>query len=114
MARYAQVYGRPLEDIAIRVLNLRVSVIGRRSKFDLAILAPTGGATIEDARLGARQVWVEGGWQEAGIFERLTLPVGAVVEGPALLEQPDTTIFIEPGLTGTVDGFGNLVIARIE
>ncbi len=114
VARYAQVYGRPLEDIAIRVLNLRVSVIGRRPKFDLAILAPTGGTTIEDARLGARQIWVEGGWREANIFERLTLPVGAEVEGPALLEQPDTTIFIEPGLTGTVDGFGNLVIARIK
>ena len=39
-------------------------------------------------------------------------PVGARVEGPALLEQPDTTIFIEPDLAGQVDGFGNLVIAR--
>jgi len=29
-----------------------------------------------------------------------------------LLEQPDTTIFIDPDLEGAVDKFGNLVISR--
>jgi N-methylhydantoinase A len=38
--------------------------------------------------------------------------VGAVVAGPALLEQPDTTIFVDPGLTARVDRFGNLLIER--
>jgi N-methylhydantoinase A len=112
--RYRVVYGRPLEGIAIRVLNLRVSVIGRRSKFDLKLLAPKGGVSIDDARLGARQVWVDGAWHDAHIYERLALPVGAVIDGPALLEQPDTTIFVEPDLQGTVDDFGNFVITRKE
>jgi len=110
--RYRHVYGRPLEGIAIRVLNLRVAVIGRRPKFDLSLLAPKGDNTVDQARLGTRQVWVDGGWHEATIYERLPLPVGTVIEGPALLEQPDTTIFIEPDLAGTVDQFGNIVIAR--
>jgi N-methylhydantoinase A len=30
--------------------------------------------------------------------------------GPALLEQADTTIFVDPGLIGEVDEFGNLII----
>jgi len=34
------------------------------------------------------------------------------VPGPALLEQPDTTIFIDPDLEGRVDQFGNLIISR--
>jgi N-methylhydantoinase A len=42
------------------------------------------------------------------------LPVDAKILGPALLEQPDTTIFIEPGLVGTVDNYGNLIITRQE
>ncbi len=113
-ARYRHVYGRPLEGIAIRVLNLRVAVIGRRPKFDLSLLAPKGSGSVEDARLGVRQVWVDGGWHEATVYERLPLPVGAVIAGPALLEQPDTTIFIEPDLAGTVDAYGNIVIARKE
>ncbi|MBT5158915.1 MAG: hydantoinase/oxoprolinase family protein [Alphaproteobacteria bacterium] len=111
-ARYRQVYGRPLDGIAIRVLNLRVSVIGRRPKFDLSLLAPKGDASLESSHLGTRQVWVDGAWHEANIYERLPLPVGTIIPGPALLEQPDTTIFIEPDLTGLVDDFGNIVISR--
>jgi len=110
--RYRQVYGRPLVGIGIRVLNLRVSVIGRRPKFDLSLLAPGDDSSLEQSHLGTRQVWVDGGWHEANIYERLPLPVGTEIPGPALLEQPDTTIFIEPDLTGVVDSFGNIVISR--
>ena len=45
-------------------------------------------------------------------YARLDLPQDARIPGPALLEQPDTTIFIDPGLTGRVDRFGNLIIER--
>jgi N-methylhydantoinase A len=40
------------------------------------------------------------------------MSVGVTVPGPAILEQPDTTIFIEPDLKGDVDRFGNLLITR--
>ena len=113
-ARYRHEYGRPLEGIAVRILNLRVAVIGRRPKFDLAILAPTGASTVQDARAGTRKVWIDGGWCEVAIYERLVLPVDATIAGPAILEQPDATIFIEPDLTGRVDRFGNLIITRLE
>jgi N-methylhydantoinase A len=48
------------------------------------------------------------------VFQRLELPEGADIPGPAILEQPDTTIFIDPGLTGRIDSFGNVVITRQE
>ena len=111
-ARYKEVYGRPLEGIRVRVLNLRVSVIGRRPKFDLKLLAPDSETSGDEALIGSRRVWVDGAWRDAAIYERLRIPVGKVVPGPAILEQPDTTIFIEPDLEGRTDEFGNLVIAR--
>jgi len=40
------------------------------------------------------------------------LPLGAVIPGPAILEQPDTTILIEADLVGEVDRFGNLIVKR--
>jgi len=113
-SRYAHVYGRPLEGISIRVLNLRVSVIGRRPKFNLELLAPDDSCNTVDATLGQREVWVDGAWHQTKVFERLSLPVGAVIPGSALLEQSDTTIFIEPDLCGTVDEYGNLIISRQE
>ena len=111
-ARYKSVFGNPLSGIPMRVLNLRVSVIGVRPNFDLHLLAPDDEGTIEASVRGTRPVWVDGGWTEATIYERLHLPVGAEIKGPALLEQPDTTIFVEPDLVGIVDEFGNLVISR--
>ena len=111
-ARYKSVFGNPLSGIPMRVLNLRVSVIGVRPHFDLHLLAPDDEGSIGAAMRGTRPVWVDGGWTEATIYERLHLPVGAEIKGPALLEQPDTTIFVEPDLAGKVDEFGNLVISR--
>ena len=112
--RYRAVYGRPLSGVAVRVLNLRVSAIGRRPKFDLTLLAPADGVTLDDARTGTRQVWIDGAFHATAIYDRLPLSVGVEVPGPAILEQPDTTIFIEPDLIGTVDRFGNLIITRKE
>lgn len=111
-AAYAAAFGRVLERIGIRVLNLRVAAIGRRRKFDLSLLAPPKEGSVEAAKRTTRKVWLDGAWHEAGIYRRLDLPLGAVVPGPAILEQSDTTILIEADLVGEVDKFGNLIVKR--
>jgi N-methylhydantoinase A len=55
---------------------------------------------------------VNGAWHDTDLYDRLTLPVGTVIDGPAILTQPDTTILVEPGFKGRVDGFGNFIIER--
>ena len=108
---YRATYGRLLQGGVRRVINLRSAVTGKRPRFDLATLAPVGG-TAEQARKGSRQVFFKGAWHETQIYARLALPVGAQITGPAILEQPDTTVLIEPGLVGRVDSFGNTLIER--
>ena len=111
-AAYRSAFGRLLDGIPMRVMNYRIAVIGRRPQLDMALFAPQGGKPAAECRTGTRQVYADGAWHEAGIYERLSLAVGARVSGPALLEQADTTIFVDPGLVAEVDGFGNLVISR--
>ncbi len=111
---YFSNFGRLLEGIDLRILNLRVSVIGRRPKLDLHIFAPASNSSLKDAQTGERNVWVDGGWQSAKIYNRLDLPEESSISGPALLEQSDTTIFLEPDLEGSVDKLGNLIISRRE
>jgi N-methylhydantoinase A len=110
-AAYHATYGRLLEGGVRRVINLRSAVTGKRLRFDLATLAPVGG-TVEAALKGSRKVYFKGAWHDTQIYARLDLPVGAVITGPAILEQPDTTVLIEPGLVGRVDSFGNTLIER--
>jgi N-methylhydantoinase A len=107
-AAYAVAFGRVLEGIGIRVMNLRYARIGVRPKFDLAVLAPEGEGSV--APLGTQRVFHQGHWHEAVRFARLALPVGTRIEGPAILEQADTTVWLEPGFGAEVDAFGNLLV----
>ncbi|MDT0681612.1 hydantoinase/oxoprolinase family protein [Roseicyclus sp. F158] len=58
-----------------------------------------------------RRVW-DGAWLDAQVLDRASLPPGARITGPALLEQPDTTIWIVPGWTGEVLPDGNLMVTQ--
>lgn len=109
---YKAAFGRLLDGIAIRIMNWKIAVIGKRPKFDLKLLAPAADASVEKARKGSRPVYADGRWQEASLWRRLDLPVGAVVHGPAILDQADTTIFVDPDLKAEVDAFGNLILSR--
>jgi N-methylhydantoinase A len=109
---YAAAFSRPLPGIPVRIVSLRTAAIGRRPAFDLSVLAPSPNASLDAAARGVRPVWFDGGWHDTGIWERLALPAGAVIAAPALLEQPDATCFIAPGLRGRVDAWGNVVVER--
>jgi len=90
------------------VMNLRYARIGVRPKFDLKVLAPEGAGSM--APLGTQRVFHQGRWHDAVRYARLDLPVGARVDGPAILEQSDTTVWLEPGLHAEVDALGNLLV----
>ncbi|MSQ69857.1 MAG: hydantoinase/oxoprolinase family protein [Betaproteobacteria bacterium] len=109
--QYQSTFGQLLNGIAIRVLNMRVSVIGKRRKFDLGLLAPGPQSSVVKSARGTRKVWLAGDWHEAHVYDRLMLPVGARIAGPALFEQPDATTFLEPDMSAEVDRLGNLIIS---
>jgi N-methylhydantoinase A len=111
-ARYRETRGAPQATMRLRVLNLHVGVVGVRPAFDLAALAPrTSGPVTPRA---TRSAYLDGAWREANVYDRLTLPPGHVIQGPAFLEQPDTTILVEPYLDARVDRLGNIILERRE
>ena len=67
--------------------------------------------TLADARLGERRAYF-GRFLSTAIYERSRLPLGARLEGPAIVEQSDTTTVIPPGVTALVDDAGNLRLRR--
>ena len=105
---YQNAFGRVLEGPVIRVMNLRYARIGRRPKFDLTVLAPVGTGSTQP--LGIQRVYHQGQWWNAQRYARLDLPVGAQVQGPSILEQADTTVWLEPGFEAKVDAMGNLLV----
>ena len=43
-------------------------------------------------------------------YDRYRLPAGGAIEGPAIVEEIDSTTVIHPGFRAGVDRFGNLLI----
>ncbi len=100
-----------LPEIRAVLVNLHTAVIGKRKSFGLATLAGTEqAATLNEAIRTARPVQFGSEKQETPIYSRDKLPVNLHLTGPAIIEQLDTTIVIEPGDTVTRDAVGNLII----
>ena len=79
--------------------------------FDLTILAPQGAGSSKS--IGTQKVFHAGQWWDAKRYARLDLPVGSEITGPAILEQADTTVWLEPGFLARVDALGNLLVERV-
>lgn len=67
------------------------------------------------------QFWTEGEWQAAGVYQRdptqpsmETLDLGAVINGPAIITEPNQTIIVEPGWQAEITTQNNIVMRRIE
>ena len=93
-----------------QVVNLRTAVIGRRRPVSiegLISLEPGSGGV---SPAGRRRAWFDGRWHDTPVYRREQLAVGTELEGPAIVEQLDTTTVIEPGDHVRVDRLGNLEI----
>lgn len=101
-----------LPEIRANLVNLNTSVIGVRPDVDIAALIDPAGCAIrlEHARTEVRPVWFNGDWHDTPVYDRERLPLAAMIEGPAVLEQLDCTTVIEPGDRMTTDADGNILI----
>lgn len=102
-------YNLPPGYAPVEIVNLRVVAKGELPKPDLKEIG--GASALVDALKGRRKVWFrDHGFIDSAIYERGRLAAGAVLDGPAIIEQPDTTTVMPPGTHCTVDRWGNLVI----
>jgi len=105
-----------LDRIRANLVNVNTSVIGSRPPLDLARLIDPAGrkATIDAARTGTRDLRIDGTTREVAVYWRDHLPLDAVIEGPAIVEQMDTTLLLGVDDVARGDAQGNLVITVAE
>lgn len=107
---YLDRFGLDLPEMKPVLANVRTTVIGVRDQISIDIFRPDEGHTLEAALVGSRKAFFDGRWHETNIYSRERLPAGAVFVGPAIVEQADSTVVIDPGTRATVDKFGNILI----
>ncbi|MBN3216242.1 hydantoinase/oxoprolinase family protein [Pectobacterium polaris] len=106
--RHRQRYGFVNADGDVALTTLRLSLTAWLPALpnERATLA-TIGTTPVTRRFYSRQRW-----HDAAVWQRKTLREGDVLNGPAIVEQDDTTTLILPGWQGSVDVQGNLLIVK--
>jgi N-methylhydantoinase A len=109
---YHQRFHVELSEIRANLVNINTSVIGTRPELDLSRLIDPAGrsAKLSDALSETRDCWIADGWQRTNIYKRELMPLDAVLQGPAIIEQMDTTVVLEDNCTARSDDDGNLHI----
>ncbi|HSV81726.1 MAG TPA: hydantoinase/oxoprolinase family protein [Ramlibacter sp.] len=105
---YREKFGNTLADMPVVIVNVRTVVVGTRSSAALPHAAEGTGTTPQP--IGRRPVHFGQAWHDTPVFAREAFKPGARLDGPAIVEQTDTTTVIEPDMTVTVDKHGNLLV----
>jgi N-methylhydantoinase A len=106
---HEQLYGycfRDRPEQQVEWVNLRVTGVGPIRRPSLRPLSSSGAP----APAGFRPVSFVDGYADTPIYWRPDLPPGAMVTGPAVIEEYGSTVPLHPGFTATVDPLGNLVV----
>ncbi len=104
---YRREYGNTLGDLPAVIVSLKTAVLGvRPGQHRVAGSATVPARAVPSA---IRPVYFDR-WMDTPVFDRAALRPGHAFDGPAIVEQPDTTSVIEPGMTARVDPFNNILV----
>ena len=114
--QHEKIHGHAAKDRSVEIVSYRIRLRVSVPKYEpipsdnvIESLAPA------DSVKGTRTVYFAADEAiETKIYERDKLPVGARLNGPAIVEQFDSTIVVPEAWVGRIDGYGNLVLSREE
>lgn len=109
-AIHRQAYGYDLKDQPIQSVYLGATAIAAAPNVEVR---PYGAESGDEPAIRRRQVLVRAGaWEDTTVVRRSDLPVGFVVDGPAIVEEPDSTTYVPPGFTARVDPTWCLILEQ--
>ncbi|MFM1655793.1 hydantoinase/oxoprolinase family protein [Brevibacillus sp. B_LB10_24] len=105
-------YGHYFADSPIEIVNIRMTGIGMMPKIGDPVVEETGNVEEALMKTGQTAFRKDGQLQtcETSFYLREKLPAGAVLSGPAVILQKDTTTIVPPDCQVLVEKSGNLII----
>ncbi|CEJ12787.1 Acetophenone carboxylase gamma subunit [bacterium YEK0313] len=111
-ARHAELYTYSERHNPVEVVNIESTLFGHIDRPKPPRLGE--GAAAEAAIKEHRPLIfsADGEAREAPVYDGARLGAGASLTGPAVIEEPTTTIVVEPGWTARVDVSGSYILTR--
>ena len=108
---YARHFGRALESGAMEAITWRTKTSGKPLSLKINPQVPPGAS--KEAKRPERKVYFgpEHGYVSCPVYDRYRLAAGDNGVGPALIEERETTVVVNPGAAWSVDSYLNLAVA---
>lgn len=98
-------------DSPIEIVNFHVTGILKVKKLTLSIVKAEGGK-LDDAIIEDRKVFLNGDDMTLPVYNKVKIRPGVKFSGPAIIEDPTSTILLLSSHVAEVDKYGNIVITR--
>ncbi|WP_254861579.1 hydantoinase/oxoprolinase family protein [Halovivax gelatinilyticus] len=112
-ARHESRYGHTMDDPP-EVVHLRVRAIGENDKPAIDAREPADEATVEPAGEREAYCFAERAETTFGVYERAQLQPGHEIPGPAIVQEPTTTIVFHSDQVAQIDEYGHILISGGE
>ena len=108
---YRRLYGREGPDVPLEAITWRVEVSGPRPEI-LQEERSGDPRALDEARKGKREIYLpeEEGFAAVPVYDRYRLDPGAAFDGPAVVEERESTVIVGPDSRAEVDGSRNLIV----
>ena len=106
---YAARYGYANPSEPVETVTWKLAAVGGAPRVALA----KASAQARDGGLkGRRRAWFPEtrGWTECAVYDRYALAPGSHVDGPAIVEERESTSVLPPGTSAAVDEYANLIV----
>lgn len=108
---YRRLYGREGPDVPLEAITWRIEVSAPRPEI---LQEERGGdpRALDEARKGKREIYLpeKDGFAAVPVYDRYRLDPGAAFEGPAVVEERESTVIVGPDSRAEVDGSRNLIV----
>ena len=108
---YEQNYGKgsAFREAGIELTNVRVEALGKARRPEIHFQPPGG-----TPKPGKRQIFepVANAWMEAGVYQWRELPKNFTISGPAIIEHPETSVFVAARQVAMLDENNNITIEQ--
>lgn len=106
-------FGRSFRQVAIEIVNIRVIGTGKIEDLEPIKIEKGDGninGAVVDERIVTFKVDEKPIKMSAKVYDRTKLRAGDEIVGPAIINQMDTTVVVEPGCVGKVNDCGIIII----
>lgn len=100
-------YGHATPGAPVEFVNLRVAALGRLARKESRFRPQSSGSSEQTAH---RLAVFDGVARKTPVLWRDDIPLGAVWQGPLVVEEDSATTIIPPGYSMRLDEWGNLII----